>query len=268
MSFLNDVGNFFTKEIPKFVTKTVPSVFEKDTYAPDLKPLRTSVERLKGEVQQTRDRFFAEQASLDQSEEQYRNLTERYANNAQAFDASQYTVSPSLIRELNDTQKTFRDIAKVSRTVSTVATLGLAELIYVHADIDEERRTLTRQKAILTGTKKRFATGVKKIINARKAFEAEIAKVKAELTAKGIEIGPSAASEATAAEARLAVRRVMAARLLGSGTDPATITELTGFSEDQLAEITPLPPEADDASEDASDLMTEDEKNLLIEAKG
>lgn len=268
MSFFEDVGKFFTKEIPKFVTETVPSIFEKDTYAPDLKPLRASVERLKGEVQQIRDRFFEEHANLNASEAEYRNLTEQYATLGQEFDASQYTVSPSLVRELNDTQKTFRDIAKVSRTVSTVVTLGLAELIYVHADIEEERRALTRQKTILTGTKKRFTAGVETIIRARQAFEAEIARVKSEMTAKGIEIGPSAVSEATAAEARLAARKEMAARLLGLQTDLATIKDLTGFSDDALAEIVPQPPEADDGSEDAEALMTEDEKMLLSEAEG
>lgn len=264
MSFFKDIENFFTKEIPKFVTKTVPSVFEKETYAPDLKPMRASVERLKTEVQRARDEFYVEQANLNQAEARYLELSERYDTIVGAV--SRHAVSPSLVRELNDTEKTLRDIAKVSRTVTSVATLGLAELAFIHADIAEERRKLTRQQTVLSGTKKRFVAGIRNLVKARKAFETEINKVEAELAAKGIDAGPSAVSEATAADARLAARRKMAGRLLGLETDLATIKDLTGFSEAELASIAPVPPEAEDGSEEP-DAMTDDEKSLLREAQ-
>jgi len=186
MSFIKDVGNFFTKEIPKFVTKTVPSVFEPETYAPDLVPLRKTVDALKADVTRARERFYTEKS-------------------------------------------TARDIAKVSRTLSGVVTLGLAELIYVHADIEEERRTLNRQRAILTGTRKRFDKGIAELVAARKLILSQVQLIEKELADAGIEVGPSAASELTATQAEDIARREMAARLLGLGTDADTIMSLTGW---------------------------------------
>jgi len=189
MSFIKDVGNFFTKEIPKFVTKTVPSVFEPETYAPDLVPLRKTVDALKADVTRARERFYTEKSA---------------------------------------TMATARDIAKVSRTLSGVVTLGLAELIYVHADIEEERRTLNRQRAILTGTRKRFDKGIAELVAARKLILSQVQLIEKELADAGIEVGPSAASELTATQAEDIARREMAARLLGLGTDADTIMSLTG----------------------------------------
>lgn len=268
MSFFKDVGNFFSKEIPKFVTETVPSVFEKETYAPDLVPLRKKFARAKTGVELARNRFFEEQAKLAKAQSRFDNLTEQFAGNGPTVDTSQFTVSPSLVKELNETQKTFRDITQAYRTVTNVVSLGLTELIYVHADIDEERRTLNRQIKVLHGTRARFDGGTNQLVQAREALEAETAKAVKALQSAGIEPGASAVSELTATEAQVAAKREMAARLLGLKTDLGAITDLTGFSSAELEAIEPILPEEETSPEELDRLMTEDEKAVLKEANG
>ncbi|MEM1235386.1 MAG: hypothetical protein AAGI10_00350 [Pseudomonadota bacterium] len=268
MSFFKDVGNFFSKEIPKFVTETVPSVFEKETYAPDLVEGRKEVERLKKAVEASRDRFFEEQAQLAKAQSRFENLTEQFANAGLSVDTSRFTVSPSLIKELSESQRTVRDIMQAYRTVTNVMSLGLTELIYIHADIKEERETLKRQIKILKGTRSRFDQGTDQLIRVRKAIEAETVRAVEALKAAGIEDSVSAVSELTAAEAQVAARQQMAARLLGIGTEISAITDLIGFSETELAAIHPILPEEETSPEAIDRLMTEEEKAILQEANG
>lgn len=265
MSFIKDVGNFFTKEIPKFVTKTVPSVFEPETYAPDLVPLRKTVDALKADVTRARERFYTEKSATMAAHTRYLRLSEDFKATGKSFTQFNFYDVRSLIRRVSATEKTARDIAKVSRTLSGVVTLGLAELIYVHADIEEERRTLNRQRAILTGTRKRFDKGIAELVAARKLILSQVQLIEKELADAGIEVGPSAASELTATQAEDIARREMAARLLGLGTDADTIMSLTGLSQDQIDAIPPVDDEEDD---DAAVMITKEEQHLLSELRG
>lgn len=263
MGFFDDVGNFFSKEIPKFFTKTIPSAFEKETYAPDLVPLRKRVADLKTSVANKREQFYAEQAALTAANARYVQLSDDFETTGGTVAEFDLEKTDRLTRELDGTEKTLRDIAQVSRTVTNVVTLGLAELAYVHADIEEERRTLSRQVIILTGTSKRFDNAIAQVVSAREAVEAQITWVEEQMASAGIEAGPSAASELTAAEAEQTARREMAARLLGLGTDMETITGLTGLTEAEVNAVEPHAPEPEAGDADA--LLTDEEKQVLAE---
>jgi hypothetical protein len=265
MSVFNDIGNFFTKEIPKFFTQTIPSAFEPETYAPDLIPLRKSVADLKVSVEKDRERFYKEQAALTAAVSRYRQLTDDFETNVGVTPEFDIDRTDRLTREIDEGEKTARDIAQASRTLTNIVSLGLAELGHVHADIAEERRVLNRQKTILTGTSRRFKNAIATLVSARLAVEAQITAVEQLMSGAGIEAGPSAASELTAAEAEQSARRDMAARLLGLGVDTDTITGLTGLTEAEIASIEAASPDRDDDPGDASALLTEEEQQLLSE---
>jgi len=265
MGVFKDVGNFFTKEIPKFFTQTIPSAFEPETYAPDLVPLRKSVAELKVSVEKDRERYYKEQAALKDAVAHYRQLTDDFETHAASVPEFDIDRTDRLTREIDEGEKTARDIAQASRTLTTVVSLGLAELGYVHADIAEERRVLNRQKTILTGTSRRFKNAIIALVSARVAVEAEITSVEQQMSNAGIETGPSAASELTAAEAEQSARRDMAARLLGLGVDTDTITGLTGLTEADIASIKAASPDPDEDPADVGALLTEEEQQLLSE---
>lgn len=263
MGVLKGIGDFFTKDIPKFVTKTVPSAFKPETYAPELVPLRKEVSELKTDVTSKRETFYAEQARLSEARARYVELSDTYA--AQGGSAVEISVPKTdrLTEELSKTDKTINDIAQAARTVTNVATLGLADLAFVHKDASEELKTLKRQKSVLRGTLTRLVSAIEQVVNARKAVDAQVKWIGDEMAKAGIEPGPSAASELVAVQAKNQARMDMAARLLSLGTDRQTVIDLTGLD---AAELDTVSFQAADADEgDATDLLTDDERAALGE---
>lgn len=273
MKVLDDIGTFFsktvpdvvTKEIPKFFTKTVPSVFEKETYAPDLPPLRTEVANLEKSVETARAAFFTEQAALSDAHARYVQISEdfdrRGPDNVADRTRMQLADASLVADEMSKTQKTLRDVYKVTRTITTVATLGLAELGYLHADIDEERKALKHRRNVLKAMVRRYNQATKELRNARLVLEAESAKVEKALADAGISAGASAVSEKHAMQSEMQARQEMAARLLGGGVAAADVAELTGLTPDEVAAISPLEPSAADL-EDPEDLTPEEAEIL------
>jgi hypothetical protein len=277
MGVFDDIGVFFsktvpnvvTKEIPKFFTQTIPSAFEKETYAPDLPPLRTEVANLEKSVERAREAFFSEQAALTTANNHYIELSEDFDNHVPSDLAEQTRArlidAGQIATEMSNAEKTLRDVYKVTRTITTVATLGLAELGYLHADIKEERKALKHRRNVLKAMIRRYTPATEQLRKSRQTLEAETAKLKAALAEAGIEPGASAVSEKHASEGEAAARREMAARLLGGGVAPADVAELTGLSPEEVAGISPSSLTAADLAE--PDDLTPEEAELLDHAK-
>jgi len=229
------VPNVVTKEIPKFVTKTIPSVFERDTYAPDLPPLRKEVAQLETKMKTTRERLFSKTAQVGEARIRYRDLSEDYERRFGPLRMkATIRQSPKAFGATDKKSAAARDREQVARMASTIATLGLAELGFMHVDNANERKSLTKKRKALQHLISGYQAETKMLEAEHAEIKDALAEIDKALTAQGVKDTRHAASTLTEAHVKEQARRDLAARLLSDGVPINSIAVVTGLTADQI----------------------------------
>lgn len=252
------VGNVVTKEIPKFFTKTLPKVVQKETYAPDLPPLRGEVARNKTLLDQRSAQFFRIRNELEETRAEYERVTEDFR--ARVGELAGRTKTGDLPDDSwieipkTDVGKVLKDTENSVRYVLKFFTLNVTELIWMPGEIAKERAHLKKQKSALKAANGKLARAIGDMKNAKQELAERTASMRAKFAEAGIDDLGAGASALQAAASEDEARIAMAQRMIADGVPLADIAFVTGLPEADLSGLTPEIAEIEEPGDLAADL--------------
>ncbi|MBV7256858.1 hypothetical protein KCG44_08670 [Pacificimonas sp. WHA3] len=236
--------------------KRLLKIGKAEFWEPDLPGLRKRENTAEDNLLAARERFFAARAELAETHAAHSALTDSFSSQL-GKEAADREFAHIRDEEWDEVHGDAANLLKATgdgiRYIAAFITFDMTELPFKKDEAEKERRFLQRRIAEIETIRRQYDESSRKIGKGISLLESEMAALRAELAAKGIDKDFGGLDKLHLERAMLETRLEIAVAMLGDGIDPNRIQMATGLTTDEIAALPQPEPAEDTGSADPRD---------------